>query len=108
MELIPCMNCVSVGVAARIGSPKSLGLLFSEKIGSVATNSDCLYKSRWLLRGVNLLVKGDDEQFTESMDVLRVLTEFCSAAEPAPTFSEGSALPPTFAEPVGVPGAALP
>ena len=67
-----------------------------------------LYKTCWSLVGVNSLSKTDDWIRTGSITVLVTLSEGCSAAEPAPTFSEDSALLPKSAEPVGVPGAALP
>ena len=108
MESIPCINCVSVVVADYIGYPKSFRGTFLKEIGVEPGQSRSLYKTCWSLRGVNFLTTVDMLERTGSICILETLSEFCSAAEPAPTFSEDSALLPRSAEPVGVPGAALP
>ena len=108
MELIPCINCVSVGVADYIGVSKSLAGTFFRKIGSIGGFPRSLYKTCWSLVGVNFLLEDDDERIlTGSMYESGILSGFCSATEPL-VISEGSILLPRSAEPVGVPGAALP
>ena len=107
MELIPCINCVSVGVADCIGQEKSSRDTFLGKIGSCPTYSDSLYKTCWSLVGVNFLENVDGRILTGSMQVLRVLTEFWSSTESL-LISEDPISLPMSAEPVGVPGAALP
>ena len=108
MELIPCINCVSVGVADSIGTPKSLTQTFFDKIGAEGGQPRSLYKIPSSFIGVNFFEMTDDIIRTGSMHALETLSEGCSATESAPTFSEDSALLPKSAEPVGVPGAALP
>jgi hypothetical protein len=54
---------------------------------------------------------GDGRIWTGSMNAFRALSLIVgteTTPEPAPTISEGSVLLPMSAEPVGVPGAALP
>ena len=63
MELIPCINCVSVGVAGYIKDPKSFGQTFFGKIGSGGAYSDSLYKTEWSAIGVNFLILVDEESF---------------------------------------------
>ena len=60
MELIPCMNCVSVGAAEHIKEPKSFGDTFFVLIGLEDRFPRSLYKTCWLLVGVNFFVLSDD------------------------------------------------
>ena len=60
MELIPCINCVSVGVADSIGTAKSSADAFFEEIGSEGGQSGSLYKTGWSSDRVNFLMMDDD------------------------------------------------
>ena len=59
MELIPCINCVSVVDEGDLEVSKSLGDAFLKKIGSGSTYFDFLYKTYWLSWGVNFLTLDD-------------------------------------------------
>ncbi len=67
MELIPCINCVSVGVVDSIGRSKSFRETFLKEIGAEGGQSDSLYKTCWSSWGVNFLDLGDDERHTGSI-----------------------------------------
>jgi hypothetical protein len=111
------MNCVWVGVADSIGTSKSLGPRFFKKIGSQDRFSRFLYKTCWLLRGVNFLDMTDDRSLTGSSSMFSTGevyeevkgTDRGTETNPEPlVISEGSVWTSCMAEPVGVPGAALP
>ena len=76
MELIPCINCVSVVDEGDLKVLESFGHTFFREIGSGDTHSDFLYKTYWLSWRVNFLDETDYKSFRGSIHAFLRLSEF--------------------------------